>query len=106
MANNRLGELRRSAAVMTFGPGSVVDFRADGAPVSAVAAGLEEWKTDGYWIKRLHPGKSAEAGVLSALMAQGGYTGPATIVEGVYGALCGIVERISGADACGGGQPS
>ena len=43
MANNRLGELRRSAAVMTFGPGSVVDFRADGAPVSAVAAGLEEW---------------------------------------------------------------
>ena len=43
MANNRLGDLRRSAAVMTFGPGSVVDFRADGAPVSAVAAGLEEW---------------------------------------------------------------
>lgn len=28
---------------MTFGPGSVVDFRADGAPVSAVSAGLEEW---------------------------------------------------------------
>ena len=43
MANNRLGELRRSSAVMTFGPGSVVDFRADNAPVSAVAAGLEEW---------------------------------------------------------------
>ena len=43
MANNRLGELRRSAVVMTFGPGSVVDFRAAGAPVSAVAAGLEEW---------------------------------------------------------------
>jgi len=43
MANNRLGDLRRSAAVMTFGPGSVVDFRADDAAVSAVAAGLEEW---------------------------------------------------------------
>lgn len=43
MANNSLGELRRSAVLMTFGPGSVVDFRADGAPVSAVAAGLEEW---------------------------------------------------------------
>lgn len=28
---------------MTFGPGSVVDFRAGEAPVSAVAAGLEEW---------------------------------------------------------------
>ena len=43
MANNRIGDLRRSAALMTFGPGSVVDFRADGAAVSAVAAGLEEW---------------------------------------------------------------
>ena len=30
---------------MTFGPGSVVDFRADGSPISAVAAGLDEWDT-------------------------------------------------------------
>lgn len=43
MANNHLGELRRSVALMAFGPGSVVDFRADGAAVSAVAGGLEEW---------------------------------------------------------------
>ena len=43
MANNQLGELRRSTALMTFGPGAVVDFRVDGAAVSAVAAGLEEW---------------------------------------------------------------
>ena len=43
MANNQLGELRRSSVVMTFGPGAVVDFRADGAPVSAAVAGLEEW---------------------------------------------------------------
>lgn len=40
---NELGNLRRSTVVMTFGPGSVVDFRAEGAPVSAVVAGLEEW---------------------------------------------------------------
>jgi hypothetical protein len=43
MANNQLGDLRRSAVVMIHGPGSVVDFRAEGAPVSVVAAGLEEW---------------------------------------------------------------
>lgn len=43
MANNRLGEIRRSAVIMTFGPGAVVDFRAQGAPVSAVLAGIEEW---------------------------------------------------------------
>ncbi len=51
------------------------------------AAGLEEWKSDGSWIKRLHPGKSAEAGVLAALLAQKGYTGPATILEGPHGFL-------------------
>ena len=43
MPRNALGELRRSAVVMTFGPGAIVDFRADGAPVSAVSAGLELW---------------------------------------------------------------
>ena len=43
MARNELGKLRRSAVVATFGPGAVVDFRAEGAPVSGVAAGLDEW---------------------------------------------------------------
>jgi len=43
MPENRLGELRRSVVVTTFGPGSVIDFRADGGAVSAVAAGLDEW---------------------------------------------------------------
>ena len=45
MAKNELGKIRRSAAVTTYGPGSVVDFRADGSPISAVAAGLDEWDT-------------------------------------------------------------
>ncbi len=40
---NELQELRRSAVVSTFGPGSVVDFRAGGGAVSGIAAGLEEW---------------------------------------------------------------
>lgn len=38
-----IGKLRRSSLVSTFGPGAIVDFRADGVPVSAVVAGLEEW---------------------------------------------------------------
>ncbi|HCT7101463.1 DUF1998 domain-containing protein [Pseudomonas aeruginosa] len=41
--SNELGELRRSAVVATFGPGAIIDFRADQATISAVAAGLEEW---------------------------------------------------------------
>lgn len=51
------------------------------------AAGLEEWKADGSWIKRLHPGKAAESGMLAVLLAQSGYTGPATILEGEHGFL-------------------
>ena len=41
--SNDLKELRRSLVVSTYGPGAVVDFRADNAPVSGVACGLEEW---------------------------------------------------------------
>jgi len=43
MANNRLGDIRRSAVISTFGPGAIVDFRSDGAAISAVASGLEVW---------------------------------------------------------------
>ncbi len=43
MPNNQLGELRRSSIISLFGPGSIVDFRADGAPVSAIISGLEAW---------------------------------------------------------------
>lgn len=46
MPRNELGKLRRSSVVSIFGPGSIVDFRAGGqggAPVSVVAAGLDEW---------------------------------------------------------------
>ena len=51
------------------------------------ASGIEEWKTDGSWIKRMHPGKAAHSGILAALLAQRGYTGPATVFEGKYGFL-------------------
>lgn len=43
---NDLGKVRRSQNLGTYGPGAIIDFRSgakDGAPVSAVAAGLELW---------------------------------------------------------------
>jgi 2-methylcitrate dehydratase PrpD len=49
------------------------------------AAGLTEWKADGSWIKRLHPGRAAHGGVLAAYLAREGFTGPATIIEGKGG---------------------
>jgi len=51
------------------------------------AGGLEEWKADGSWIKRWHAGKASHNGILAALLAQKGYTGPATIFEGENGFL-------------------
>lgn len=49
------------------------------------ASGLTEWRADGSWIKRLHCGRAAHAGVLSAYLARAGFTGPATILEGAGG---------------------
>lgn len=51
------------------------------------ASGLGEWSNDGSWIKRLHPGRSAEAGLLAALLAGKGFTAPSTIIEGQQGFL-------------------
>lgn len=49
------------------------------------ASGLTEWRADGSWIKRLHPGRAASNGVLAARLAREGFTGPATIFEGDNG---------------------
>jgi 2-methylcitrate dehydratase PrpD len=51
------------------------------------ASGLTEWRADGSWIKRLHPGRAAQSGVLAARLAAAGFTGPATILEGPGGFL-------------------
>jgi len=42
---NDLGGLRRSHVVTTYGPGAIIDFRSpkEGAPLSGVLAGLDEW---------------------------------------------------------------
>lgn len=49
------------------------------------ASGLTEWRADGSWIKRLHPGRAAQSGILAARLAREGFTGPATIFEGAGG---------------------
>lgn len=46
MAKSDLGSIRRSQVLMTWGPGSIADFRTDqsqSAPVSALMGGLDEW---------------------------------------------------------------
>jgi 2-methylcitrate dehydratase PrpD len=48
-------------------------------------AGIIEYLADGTWTKRLHPGWSAHAGIIAALLAQSGFTGPESVFEGEHG---------------------
>jgi 2-methylcitrate dehydratase PrpD len=51
------------------------------------AAGSMEFLSDGSMTKRLHPGWAAHGGVIAALLAREGFTGPETILEGRFGFL-------------------
>jgi 2-methylcitrate dehydratase PrpD len=46
-----------------------------------------EFMTGGAFTKRFHPGWAAHSGINAALLAQEGFTGPPTIVEGKWGFL-------------------
>ncbi len=49
------------------------------------AGGIIEYLADGSWTKRLHPGWAAHAGVVAALLARAGFSGPETVLEGEHG---------------------
>jgi 2-methylcitrate dehydratase PrpD len=51
----------------------------------SMASGLQEFLEDGSWSKRLHAGWAAQGGVVAAALARGGFTGPATVLEGRFG---------------------
>ena len=53
--------------------------------VGSYVSGNLECYTDGSYTKRLHGGTASSAGVTAALLAQKGYTGPKTILEGPRG---------------------
>ncbi len=51
------------------------------------AAASMEFLTNGAWTKRMHPGWAAHNGMIAALLAQKGFKGPTTIIEGRFGFL-------------------
>ncbi|MBM4448927.1 MAG: MmgE/PrpD family protein, partial [Chloroflexi bacterium] len=51
------------------------------------AAGSMEFLADGSLTKRFHAGWAAHSGIIAALLAARGFTGPATIIEGRSGFL-------------------
>jgi 2-methylcitrate dehydratase PrpD len=52
---------------------------------ASMASGVMEFLEDGSWVKRLHPGWAAQSGMQAAALAAGGFTGPATALEGRLG---------------------
>jgi 2-methylcitrate dehydratase PrpD len=55
----------------------------------SLACGLLEFAKSGTgaMVKRLHLGRAAESGVLAASLAEAGFTGPQTVLEGPFGFL-------------------
>ena len=51
----------------------------------SLSSGIIEYLADGSWTKRLHAGQAAQSGIRAALMAEGGFIGPATVLEGHHG---------------------
>jgi 2-methylcitrate dehydratase PrpD len=49
------------------------------------ASGIIEYLSDGSWTKRFHTGWAAQAGLRAALLAETGFTGPLTVLEGKHG---------------------
>ena len=49
------------------------------------SAGLLEFVWEGAMTKRIHLGRGAQMGLESALLAQKGFTGPSTVLEGKFG---------------------
>ena len=55
------------------------------AIAGSLASGIIEYLADGSWTKRLHAGSSAQSGIRAALLAEAGFTGPSTVLEGKHG---------------------
>jgi len=51
----------------------------------SLASGIIEYLADGSWTKRLHAGAAAQSGMRAALLAEAGFTGPSSVLEGVHG---------------------
>jgi len=51
----------------------------------SMASGIIEYLAEGTWTKRMHPGWAAQAGIRAARLAQAGFLGPRTVLEGTHG---------------------
>ena len=57
------------------------------------ASGIIEYLAEGTWTKRVHPGWAAQAGLRAARLAQEGFLGPRTVIEGAHGFFKGFAAE-------------
>lgn len=62
------------------------------------SSGVFEYLSDGSTVKAFHPGWAAHGGIIASYLAQGGMTGPATILEGRFGLFNTYARTDSAAD--------
>jgi len=55
------------------------------AVAGSLASGIIEYLADGSWTKRLHAGAAAQSGLRAAFLAEGGFVGPGSVLEGTHG---------------------
>lgn len=55
------------------------------AIAGSLASGIIEYLADGSWTKRLHAGQAGQSGLRAAFLAESGFTGPKTVLEGQHG---------------------
>jgi len=79
-----LGAAVTAAKILQLQPGGISNSL---GIAGSQAAGSMEFLADGSYTKRLHPGWAAHSGIMAALLAQNGFTGPGTIIEGRFGFL-------------------
>ncbi len=60
------------------------------------SSGILESYQDGTWVKTLHPGWAAHSGIAAACLAQAGFTGPASGLDGRFGVLRALLDGPSG----------
>jgi 2-methylcitrate dehydratase PrpD len=58
----------------------------------SMASGIIEYLAEGAWTKRMHPGWAAQAGYRAARLAEAGFTGPRTVLEGEHGFFHGFAN--------------
>lgn len=62
----------------------------------SMAGGIIEYLSDGSWTKRMHPGWAAQSGYRAVRLAQAGFRGPRTVLEGRHGLFHGFANTLDG----------